>query len=286
MLFKAPIGTEEARISGEIWPKGWTDATGFLNAKAPSYPYGIHTGADLNWNTPRWNADAHTPVYAIGDGIVTYAERWHDHKYWGNIIVIDHGTVDGTRLFSRYAHVENINFDLVKVNQPIFMGDPIAQVGDGFGLFEDYHLHFDISTTDKLLTEPGHWPAPAHNRVKKLVTDHYTDPREWLRKHVQAGPVISTRNLPAREVIPAASGVVVWHVVSRAGVEVRQAPGLAAVQVALLAFGSTLVLEKDAADQDELIWGKIRSGPFAGNWLKIRKKDRSETFLSNNPPPP
>ena len=95
-------------------------------------------------------------------------------------------------------------------------------------------------------------------------------------------------NVAARVMGKSSPGQVlaVRDVVSRAGVEVRQAPGLAAVQVALLAFGSTLVLEKDAADQDELIWGKIRSGPFAGNWLKIRKKDRSETFLSNNPPAP
>jgi murein DD-endopeptidase MepM/ murein hydrolase activator NlpD len=284
MLFKAPIGTEEARISGEIWPPGWTDATGFLNANCPTYAYGIHTGADLNWNTPRWNADAHSPVYAIGDGIVTYAQRWPDPKYWGNIIVIDHGTMDGMPLFSRYAHVENINFDLVKVNQPIYMGDPIAQVGDGFGLFEDYHLHFDISITDILRKEPGNWPAPAHNRVKTLVTAHYTDPRKWLRDHVKAGSIISTRNIKAREIKPAAPGSTVWYVVTHAGVEVRQAPGLAATQVALLAFGSTLALEKDAVGQDDLVWGKIRNGPFTGHWLKIRKQDKSETYLSTNPP--
>src|SRR5688572_24841405 len=159
MLFKGPIGTEEERISGEIWPKGWVDATGFLNSRCRTYAHGIHTGADLNRNVSGgWDSDAHALVYVIGDGIVTYAQRWHNHKYWGNIIVIDHGMVDGKPLFSRYAHVENINFDLVKVNQPIYMGDPIAQVGNGFGLF-DYHLHFDISVTDILRKEPNHWPA-------------------------------------------------------------------------------------------------------------------------------
>jgi hypothetical protein len=284
MLFKAPIGTEEARISGGIWPPGWTDATGFLNANCPTYAYGIHTGADLNWNTPRWNADAHSPVYAIGDGIITYAQRWPNPKYWGNIIVIDHGTVDGKLLFSRYAHVENINVDLVKVNQPIYMGDPIAQVGDGFGLFEDYHLHFDISTTDILRKEPGNWPAPAHNRVKALVTAHYVDPREWLRQHVTAGPMISTRNSKVQEVRSAAPGVTFWHVITRAGVSVHQAPGLAAPQVATLAYRSKLSLEKGAASQDGFIWGKISSGPHAGHWLQIRKLDQSETYVSTNPP--
>jgi hypothetical protein len=285
-MFKAPVGTQEERISGEIWPKGWDDVTGFLNSRCRTYAYGIHTGADLNRNVSGgWDSDAHAPVYAIGDGVVTYAQRWPNPKYWGNIIVIDHRMVDGKPLFSRYAHVENINFDLVKVNQPIYMGDLIAQVGNGFGLFE-YHLHFDISITDILRTEPNHWPAPASNPSKKLVRDHYVDPREWLRQHVQAGSIISTRNIKAREIKPGAPGVTVWYVVTHAGVEVRQAPGLAATQVALLAYGSSLVLEKDAVGLDDLVWGKIRSGPFAGHWLKIRKLDRSETYLSNNPPQP
>jgi murein DD-endopeptidase MepM/ murein hydrolase activator NlpD len=285
MLFKAPIGTEEERIFGEIWPKGWSDATGFLNAKAPNYAYGVHTGADLNRNVSGgWNSDAHSPVYAIGDGIITYAQRWPNPKYWGNIIVIDHGTVDGKPLFSRYAHVENITFDLVKVNQPIYMGDQIAQVGDGFGLFDDYHLHFDISITDILRKEPNNWPAPASNPSKKLVTDHYIDPRDWLRQHVKAGPVISSRNSKVQDAKTAAPGITVWHVITRAGLPVRQAPSLAAAQVALLSHGSTLALEKGAASQDGFIWGKISSGPHAGNWLQIRKQDQSETYVSTNPP--
>ena len=136
MSFSSPVGTEEERNSGQIWPGTWTDATPY----GTEYQYGIHTGADLNWNTPSWDGDAHAPVYAMGDGKVTYAQRWPNPNYWGNIIVIDHGIVDGKPLFSRYAHVENIT---VSPGQFVSKGHQICQVGNGFGLFP-YHLHFDI----------------------------------------------------------------------------------------------------------------------------------------------
>jgi len=75
MYFQPPIGSVEERNSGKIWPGTWDDATGFLNAKAPKYGYGIHTGADLNWNSPRWDADKLSPVYAIGEILGKY------HRY-------------------------------------------------------------------------------------------------------------------------------------------------------------------------------------------------------------
>ena len=103
MSFTAPIGSDEERKSGIIWPGKWFDVTPYLT----HYAYGYHTGADLNLNYPHWDGDAHSAVYAMGDGVVTYAQLY-SRKVWGNLIIIDHGIVDGKPLFSRYAHVENI----------------------------------------------------------------------------------------------------------------------------------------------------------------------------------
>ena len=270
MSFSSPVGTEEERNSGKIWPGTWTDVTGYLNSKAPGYKYGIHTGADLNWNSPRWDADAHAPVYAIGDGKVTYAQRWPNPNYWGNIIVIDHGIVDGNPLFSRYAHVENIK---VSPGQSVSKGQQIAQVGNGFDLF-DYHLHFDISTTKILLSEPQNWPAPKDTPYYKgLVKKHYVDPRAWL----QQTHVVQTITPPVKSTV--------WYVIALNGVPVRKDHGLSAEQVGSLPQGSELSLdETKGGHQDGYLWTPIKSGQYEGHWLAIRKQDRSETYVSTNPP--
>lgn len=285
MFFRAPIGTEEERNTGIIWPPGWTDATGYLNAKDPGYRFGIHTGADLNWNTPRFDADRLAPVYAIGDGTVTYAQPWPNVKFWGNIIVINHGMVDGKPLFSRYAHVANIR---VSVGQFVRTGEQICQVGDGSTSLADsktlfpFHLHFDISTTNILRDQPNNWPAPAKLRNPDLVKQQYVDPRDWLRKHFLPGNVV-----PDNKVIPGIEPRVVltvWHVIDPAGVAVRKDAGLLGEQVGLLPHGATLSIDTKGRRQDDLQWGHIIEGQFNGFWVAIRKDDQSESYISTNPP--
>ncbi len=170
--YTSPIGSLEERQTGQVWPGEWVDATGYDK----KYSLGYHTGADLNLNKPTWNLDAHSGIYAIGKGVVTYAQVY-SKKVWGAIIIIDHGIIDGKPLFSRYAHVEDI---MVEVGQKVKTGEQIASVGNGEGLFS-YHLHFDISETEILKDWPSHWPG----RNQALVHEHYVDPMEWLRDHVK-----------------------------------------------------------------------------------------------------
>ncbi len=37
MSFNAPIGTEQERATGIIWPGGWIDANGYLNLYSLGY---------------------------------------------------------------------------------------------------------------------------------------------------------------------------------------------------------------------------------------------------------
>jgi hypothetical protein len=268
MLFKAPVGTIEERNSGQIWPGNWTDATPYLT----SYAFGIHTGADLNLNiSGGWDSDAHSPVYAIGDGIVTYAQRWPNPKYWGNIIVINHGLVDGNPLFSRYAHVENIR---VNVGQTVETGDQLAQVGNGFGLFH-YHLHFDISITTILLNEPQNWPAPASNKKKALVEQHYVDPKPWLRQdHVVEDKYPKPTPTSKK-----------YYVIATAGSRIHKGHGIAAEQGDLLPGGPTPIYIERMGAQDGYVWGQISGGKYHGLWLAIQKGEpgkSEETYLSTN----
>jgi len=135
----------------------------------------FHTGADLNLNKPRFNLDRGAPVYAMASGVVTWAARWGN--VWRNIIIIEHDPMpNGDRVYTRYAHVENL---LVGVGDRVRRGQQICSVGMSGGPGGNYHLHFDISYTDILKQKPGHWPGSKQNEV----TQHYVDPRNFIATH-------------------------------------------------------------------------------------------------------
>jgi len=163
MKWRSPVGDD----TGEFWPSGWFDATGYDVA----YDLGYHTGADLNCNVPVWDTDRGSPVYAIGPGIVTYAGVGSGS--WGNLIVIRHDNA-GKKVWSRYGHVENM---AVKKGDVVARGQQIATIGNAGGVFP-YHLHFDIVKTDVLEAAPGHWPGSDEQKV----LDNYVDPLVFLRE--------------------------------------------------------------------------------------------------------
>lgn len=174
--FDPPIGTEEERHGSKVWPGLWNDATGYARWYGDSAGNGaFHTGADLNLNKPRFNLDRGTPVCAAASGVVTWAAQWGN--VWRNIIIVEHDPLpDGTRVYTRYAHVENM---LVGVGQRVERGQQIASVGMSGGAGGNYHLHFDVSLTDILKKKPGHWPGSNKNEVLQ----HYVDPKAFLEGH-------------------------------------------------------------------------------------------------------
>jgi murein DD-endopeptidase MepM/ murein hydrolase activator NlpD len=293
MKFQSPVGTEEERNSGKIWPGGWTDATGFLNAKAPSYAYGIHTGADLNLNLAgNWDADKLAPVYSIGDGIVTYAQMWPNPKYWGNIVIIDHGIVDGKPLYSRYAHVAFIR---VRPGDVVKMGQQICQVGHGgadgsaTGLFS-YHLHFDISYTKILRDQPQNWPAPSTNKRKELVMEHYVDPEKWLQQqHAGEGmpEVMGNTNTVPSDIKPPRVNInpimPTWYVIAPE-ITIYKKPSTTSEKSGTLTRGKQLFLGNEGVRNQDMEWGKIVGGPFDSEWVAVRKADKSQSFISTNQP--
>lgn len=169
--FDAPVGIASERQGSQIWPGHWLDATGYAARYRIGTPYeAYHTGADLNLNDPYWDADAHSPVYAAAHGVVTYAGRLPG---WGNVIVVRHDPLisNGQVVYGRYAHVEDIR---VQVGQRVVRGEQISSVGNAEGIYP-YHLHWDISPTDILQTQPWHWPKLDLDGVMT----HYVDPRQY-----------------------------------------------------------------------------------------------------------
>ena len=173
--FDPPIGTPEERRSGKMWPGFWTDANPFGNWYGDSSGNGaFHTGADLNLNIPRFNLDRGASVHSVASGIVIWA-GWRG-SVWRNIIIIEHDPLaDGSKVFSRYAHVENIQ---VAVGQRVARGQQIAVVGMSGGVGPNYHLHFDLSHTDILKRNPGHWPGA---NITELFA-HYIDPKGFIER--------------------------------------------------------------------------------------------------------
>lgn len=172
LAFDSPVGTADERRSAVIPPGNWYASNGFQNyyqLKPGVMAY--HTGADLLlWP----GGGAHEPIYAIANGTVTFARRIVNST-WGNIIVIRHDLPDGSAVYSRYGHVENM---LVAPGDTVVRGQQIASEGNAFGQFA-YHLHFDISPTDRLAKYPADWPGLDLERLRQ----DYTDPLKWIKDH-------------------------------------------------------------------------------------------------------
>lgn len=284
MPFTPPIGTEEERSTGQAWPGTWVDATPYLTR----YALGYHTGADLNNNLPRHDSDAHAPVYSIGDGKVTYAQLV-SKKYWGNLIVIDHGIVDGMPLFSRYGHIEAMT---IKVGDVVKTGQQIAKVGNGEGLFP-YHLHFDISTTAQLRTMPTYWPGNDRQGVKH----HFVDPKAWLNSQHTIDSLPdnvdlssnsnasrgTTDNSRPKDVQPTPQRPA-WYVIAPQGISVHKSPSASAEKLGTLLKGSKISIGDSGVKNEDLIWVQVFEGNFKDGWVTRGKANQSETYLSTNPP--
>jgi murein DD-endopeptidase MepM/ murein hydrolase activator NlpD len=91
-----------------------------------------HDGVDLS-------AGCGTPIYASAAGKVVYTGYAGGY---GNRVVISHGNVNGSLMFSTYNHIKNGGI-LVSNGQSVSQGQQIANVGTT-GASTGCHLHFEI----------------------------------------------------------------------------------------------------------------------------------------------
>jgi murein DD-endopeptidase MepM/ murein hydrolase activator NlpD len=214
--FDSPVGMPEERngplptgrvIFGRypFWAGEWYDANPFLKW----YVYGFHTGADLNLPGTS-GADKGKPIYAVSDGVVTYAGRAGS---WGSIVVIEHpsalvtlpnGETQRQMVYSRYGHVER---EIpVKTGETVQRGQQIGSIGLAAGATMGWHLHFDVSYTNILKKLPAYWPdlttvraynadrdgrgySSAQTGLMRQVVSHFVDPLRFLKdNHGGGGP--------------------------------------------------------------------------------------------------
>lgn len=91
----------------------------------------MHTGTDIAPGCGK-------PIYAAAPGRVTFA----GHDQWGaNLVMIDDGTLDGQRIVTWYAHMEEGSVPLHKGDN-VSAGALVGLVGKT-GLATGCHLHFE-----------------------------------------------------------------------------------------------------------------------------------------------
>lgn len=150
--------------NGFDFPVGKPNATKYYNAQ--KFGENNHLGDD--WNGVRGgNTDFGDPIYAIGNGYVTYAKNIHGG--WGNVIRIVHYMGKERMVESLYAHCDEV---LVKKGAFVKKGQKIGTIGNNNGQYLA-HLHFEIRSEVGMPIGAGY----------SSNTEGYIDPTEFIKNN-------------------------------------------------------------------------------------------------------
>lgn len=126
--FAYPISQKEYVTEAKDNKDDWYNATNFGQD--------FHLGEDWNKNSGG-NTDCGESVYAIGNGIIVYAQDAGEG--WGNVLIIEHTLPDGKKVESLYGHLQ----EFVKTSGEVRKRELIAKVGNANGKYL-CHLHLEI----------------------------------------------------------------------------------------------------------------------------------------------
>ena len=172
---------------GFDFPVGKPNAEGYYKSRGLRLRPPQHFGED--WNGRRGgDTDYGDPVYAIADGIVTFANNVH--AGWGNVILTRHAYRDPAT--SEVKFIDTLNGHLSKIlvatGQVIKRGQLIGAIGSNFGMYPA-HLHFemrhDITIGMQRNNVPAdmiHWADPT-----AFINQHRSLKREWRAVAVPTG---------------------------------------------------------------------------------------------------
>ncbi|MGQ9844853.1 MAG: murein hydrolase activator EnvC family protein [Caldisericia bacterium] len=139
IIKKAELAKKLPDIGNIIWPVIGPIVSPFGMRIHPIYgKWMFHSGVDID-------AETGTPVKAVADGIIIYAD-WLGS--YGIVVFIKHGS----NITTVYAHLK---YFIVEVNQYVKQGEIIGYV-DNTGLSTGPHLHFEIRIDGKAV-DPAKW---------------------------------------------------------------------------------------------------------------------------------
>jgi hypothetical protein len=156
-----------------------------------------HTGEDWN-GRGGGDSDLGDSIYAISHGRVV---EFGDYPpSWGNIVLLEHALPDGSRVWSQYAHLEQIMVG--QVGQLIKRGQQIGTMGKGAKTTQYpqgrwiAHLHFEIRRTKLPITN---WQPTVADRNQVLT--HYINPTPFINAR-RPGTLVQTTTETAAQPTP------------------------------------------------------------------------------------
>lgn len=175
---------------GFDFPVGKPNAEGYYKARGLRLREPRHYGEDWNGRAGG-DSDLGDPVFAIADGIVTFAHNVRSG--WGNVVLTRHAYRD-TSGQVKYIDTLNGHLDaiLVKVGQRIKRGQQIGTIGTNFGMYPA-HLHFEMRHNINIGMARNGVPADLVN---------WADPTDFINKHRQMNREWRPVALPTKTYLP------------------------------------------------------------------------------------
>ena len=157
---------------GFDYPVGKPNADGYYKARGLRLRSPKHFGEDWN-GKGGGDSDLHDPIYACGNGVVTFA--YDIRGGWGRVIIIRHAYRDPKSsqikfVDSLYGHNRKM---LVKVGDKVKRGQQISTMGNNRGMYMA-HLHFEIRHNLKI--------GMMRSSVKSNLTN-WADPTAFIKKY-------------------------------------------------------------------------------------------------------
>lgn len=179
LLLTASADMKINLADGFDFPVGKPNADGYYKARGLRLRSPRHFGEDWN-GRGGGNTDLGDPVYAIADGVVTFA---HDVRAgWGNVVLTRHAYRDPSTGEVKFCDTLNGHLDkiMVKQGQQIKRGQQIGTIGTNRGMYPA-HLHFEIRYNIYIGMQRESAPADTTNWADptKFINEFRQLNREW-----------------------------------------------------------------------------------------------------------
>lgn len=157
---------------GFDFPVGKPNAAGYYKARGLRLRSPQHFGEDWNGRAGG-DSDLGDPVYAIADGIVTFAHNVR--QGWGNVVLTRHAYRDPTSGQVKFIDTLNGHLDriMVKTGQQVKRGEQIGTIGSNFGMYPA-HLHFEMRHNITIGMQRNGVPSDMVN---------WADPTQFINKY-------------------------------------------------------------------------------------------------------
>lgn len=172
IAFAQPKEVKVNFADGFDFPVGKPNADGYYKARGLRLRSPRHYGEDWNGRSGG-NSDLGDPVYAVADGVVTFA--YNVRQGWGNVVLTRHAYRDPSSGKVKFIDTLNGHLDriMVKTGQIIKRGQQIGTIGSNSGMYPA-HLHFEIRHNIHI---------GMHRDVAPSTLEHWADPTQFINGH-------------------------------------------------------------------------------------------------------